>query len=160
MHPYFSSFLFSIALINSTYCQNADDSEMYVKKDFLIIASTKNYNVALATAKKVSADQDIQLDLRGLSENKQTGLTLSKEDCENEGWEYPAYVARGRWDDGIYISIEYSDAFIGFRQGYYVVIAASGNRNENNYKNIFRKIKQSYKTAYSKSSKVSIGCMH
>jgi len=152
--------LFFLAVMVSVKSQDADTTEMFVKKDFLIILSTKTYQSAFATAKKASAKYNIELRLRGLSENKQTGLTFTKEDCENEGWEYPAYVARGRWDDGVYVSIEYSDAYRGFSPGYYIVIVASGKRNNKELKDTYRKIKRTYKTAYFKTSEVYIGCMH
>src|SRR5689334_14208197 len=80
--------------------------DMFVKKDFLILQSTKSYQVALATAKKVSSSMKIKLDLRGLTENSESGLTISKAACRQTDESYPAYYARGRWDDGIYVSIE------------------------------------------------------
>ena len=152
--------LILLCLVTTAYSQDGNHEDMFVRKDFLIISSTKNYSEALKTAKKAAVCQNIKLDLRGLSENKQSGLTLSEDQCQNEGWEYPAYYARGRWDDGVYISIEYSDAFTGFKPEYYMVVVASGNRSEYNYKRTYNKIKKTYKSAYSKSSKVYIGCMH
>lgn len=152
--------IISFLLIGLSYGQAENNDELYVRKDFLIVSSTKSYSEALKTAQEASANQNIKLDLRGLSEKKQSGLTLSEDQCQNEGWEYPAYYARGRWDDGVYISIEYSDAFTGFKPGYYIVVVASGNRNEYNYTRTYNKIKKTYKSAYSKSSKVYVGCMH
>ena len=46
--------------------------------------------------------------------------------CEENGWDYPCYVARGRYDDGAYLSVEPSAAYDGLKAGYFVVIAASG----------------------------------
>ncbi len=153
-------FLFSLAVLSSVHAQNSDTADMFVNKDFLILLSTKNYSAALVTAKKASKSQQIELRLKGLSENKQTGLSLSKEYCETEGWEFPAYYARGRWDDGVYISIEYSDAYSGFASGYYIVVAASGHRNDKEMKDIYKKVRTTYKTAYFKTSEVYVGCMH
>lgn len=152
--------LFLIVNFASADAQNVDTADMYVKKDFLIIHSSKSYSEAMAAAEKASRSQKIELRLRGLSANKQTGLTISKEDCEKEGLDFPAYYARGRWDDGVYLSIEYSDAYEGFRPGYYIVIAASGDRAEKEMQDTYKKIRTVYKTAYFKSSKVYIGCMH
>jgi hypothetical protein len=151
-------FLLSAILVCSQDSTNVD--EMFVKKDFLIILSTKDYKAALATAKQASSSMNIQLQLRGLAENKESGLTIPKEDCEKAGEEYPAYYARGRWDDGAYISIEYSDAYSGFSKGYYIVIAASGSKEEKEIQSVYKKIKPKYKDAYFKSSKVYLGCMH
>lgn len=141
--------------------QEADSlASPYVKKDFLILMSTKSYAAALSLAKQAATAENIKLDLRGLSENKTSGLSFSKEDCEKEAMEFPAYVARGRWDDGVYISIEYSDAYSGFREGYYIVIAASGFKDDKEIKAAYNKLKLKYRDAYFKSSKVYIGCMH
>jgi hypothetical protein len=140
--------------------QDSTSADMFVKKDFLILLSAKSYKSALATAKKVSSSMNIKIDLRGLAENKESGLTFSKEDCKKEDIDYPAYYARGRWDDGVYVSIEYSDAYTEFAKGYYIVVAASGTREENEMKKAYKKIRANYKDAYFKSSKVYMGCMH
>ncbi|HEY6505038.1 MAG TPA: hypothetical protein VIZ28_13765 [Chitinophagaceae bacterium] len=137
-----------------------ENDSMYAKKDFLIILSTKNYQSALTMAKEVSVSTNIGLQLRGLIENKTSGLSFSKEECEKEDIEYPAYYARGRWDDGIYLSIEYSNAYSEFAKGYYIVVAASGSKDEEEIKIAYNKIKRTYKDAYFKSSKVYVGCMH
>lgn len=140
--------------------QDSTTEDMFVKKDFLIVLSTKNYKSALATAKKIAASTKIKLDLRGLTENKESGLTISKAACKEADEDYPAYYARGRWDDGVYISIEYSDAYTAFAKGYYIVVAASGSKEEKEIQTAHKKLKTSYKDAYFKSSKVYLGCMH
>ncbi|MES1224662.1 MAG: hypothetical protein ABUT20_54725, partial [Bacteroidota bacterium] len=98
-----------------------------------------------------------KLDLRDLKPNKESGLTYAKKDCENEGG-YPCYISRGRYDSGDYISIEWSDAFDGFAKGYYIVIVASGSKNET--EPALKKAKQFYKDAYAKQCDVYVGCMH
>src|SRR5882757_2957588 len=80
----------------------------YVKVNFVIIQSTKNYDSAKATALTAAKKLQIKLNLRGLKPNKKSGLTFSKNDCENEGG-YPCYIARGRYDSGEYVSIEWSN---------------------------------------------------
>lgn len=149
-----------IFLLPSIFLYSQENVDAYVKKDFLIIQSTKSYKTAMTTARIASASTGISLQLRGLTENKSSGLSFSKEECEKEEIEYPAYYARGRWDDGVYISIEYSDAYSEFAKGYYIVIAASGSKEEVEIKKSFKKIKPKYKDAYFKSSKVYSGCMH
>ncbi len=58
------------------------------------------------------------------------------------------------------MSIEYSNAYSEFTKGYYIVIAASGSKDDAEIKNAFKKIKLRYRDAYIKSSKVYMGCMH
>lgn len=152
----FFFFLFSFAGQSQDSISTED---MMVDKDFLILLSTKDYKTALATAKKASASTQMTLDLRGLSENKSSGLTLSKAVCKEEDIEYPSYYAWGR-EDGIFISIEYSNAYKEFAKGYYIVVAASGEKKDPEMQNAYKKIRARYKDAYFKSSKVYVGCMH
>jgi hypothetical protein len=138
-------------------CSIAQEAQPFVKKNFVIIQSTKNYAAAKLTAEKAAKQLQQKLDLRELKPNKNTGLTFSDSVCENEGG-YPCYLARGRFDDGDYISIEWSNAINGFAKGYYVVIAGAGSKEETN--TILKKAKNFYKTAYVKQADVYIGCMH
>ena len=147
-------------LLPSVFLQAQENDSMYVQKDFLILLSTKSYTSALTTAKQASASMNIDLQLRGLAENKESGLSFSKEVCEEEDIEYPAYYARGRWDDGIYISIEYSNAYSEFAEDYYIIIVASGSKQDKEMQEAYKKLKSKYKDTYFKSSKVYMGCMH
>ncbi len=129
----------------------------YIKKGFCIILSTKSYTeakkIAIAAAKKTG----LTTDFRGLEPNKKIGLTTPKADVP-EGEVYPQYYSRGRYDDGEYISIEYSNAFTGFAKGFYIVIVSSGEKAEVN--KTLKKVKPFYKTAYVKYTDVYVGCMH
>jgi hypothetical protein len=151
------TYLTSLLLIAIAANSIAQEAEPFVKKIFVIVKSTKNYKQAKLTATKAASQLHQKLDLRGLKPDKQTGLTFSESDCENEGG-YPCYIARGRFDDGDYISIEWSNAINGFAKGYYVVIAGAGSKEETNA--ILKKAKNFFKTAYVKKAKVYIGCMH
>jgi hypothetical protein len=151
--------LFLIYLFISSIVSAQSDSSLYVNKSILIIASSKNYIDAKKTAVKAGEKLAVKLDLRGLMPNKKTGLTYSKEVCEEDGVnEYPCYISRGRYDDGKYISIEYSNAFTGFAKGYYIVVYASGERDF--VSGLLKKVKKSYTSAYVKQCKVYIGCLH
>lgn len=130
--------------------------EQSVKKHFLIAKSTKNYTEAKAFASKLSTQTHIKLNLREMHYNKALGLTQSQKVCEENSFEYPCYWSRGRYDDGVYISVEYSDAYLGFSKGYYIVIVASGEYA----KRTLRSIKPFVKDAYVKSTKIYMGCMH
>ena len=134
-----------------------DEPLPYVKVNFVIVQSTKNYAAAKATALSASQKLSYKLDLRGLTAHKKNGLTFSKSECENEGG-YPCYIARGRYDAGEYVSIEWSDAITGFAKGYYVVIIASGDAALS--KASLKKAKPFFKDAYSKAAQVWVGCMH
>jgi hypothetical protein len=138
----------------------AQDAPMefpYAKKGMLILLSTKSYAAAKTLAQQAAGKLSLKLDLRGLVANKKSGLTYSRKDCKNEGG-YPCYIARGRYDDGEFISIEYSNAIEGFAKGYYIVVAACGD--ETITKPVLAKAKKIYKDAYVKNTNVYIGCMH
>jgi hypothetical protein len=151
------TYLILLLTIAVVACSIAQEAQPFVKKSFVIIQSTKNYTIAKLTAEKAAKQLQQKLDLRELKPNKKTGLTFSDSVCEYEGG-YPCYIARGRFDDGDYISIEWSNAINGFAKGYYVVIADAGSKEETNA--ILKKAKTFYKTAYVKQADVYIGCMH
>jgi hypothetical protein len=134
------------------------NGQPYVNTTFVIILSTKSYFEAKKLATEASEKLKVKLDLRGLKPNKESGLTMSPKECKENLWEYPAYVARGRMNNGDYISIEYSDAFKEFKEGYYIVVAASGEPAD--VKPLFAKVKKVYGEAYSKQTNVYMGCMH
>jgi hypothetical protein len=75
---------------------------------------------------------------------------------------YPCYIARGEGDaqNNYYISIEYSNAYEGFAQGYYIVVAGIDEPNSSKLKTELARVKKYYKTAYAKGTKVWHGCMH
>lgn len=159
--------LLILLIIGLGIASNAQtEEEPYVKKGMLIIYSTKNYNAAKKFAKQAAKKLALKLDLRNLSPNKQEGLTFSKADCDSNNWEYPCYVARGRWDDGEYISIEHtkrlsvnnSNYESDFKENLYVVIAASGDKSIT--QPALQKAKKIYTTAYVKKANVYIGCIH
>ena len=134
---------------------NADIAEQTVEKSFLIIQSTKSYNKALKKAQLACNKLGITLNLRNLYADKEKGLTTN-EVCgcgEKHG-----YLPRGRFDDGKFISIEYSSAYKGFTPGYYMVIVASGDREELN--TYLPKVKKHYKDAYIKNTSIYMGCMY
>jgi hypothetical protein len=127
-----------------------------VKTGVCIILSTKQYNVAKKVATTAAAKLNLDLDLRGLTPNKKSGLTLSKAVCKQDDVEYPAYYSRGA--DGEYISIEYSNAFDGFAKGYYIVVVATGENSITTP--VLQKAKKFYKSAYVKQTDIYVGCSH
>ena len=139
----------------SSFSLDLPQQEPYVQKSFLIVMSTKNYDRALSKAQKVANTLVVPLNLRNIIKDPEGGLT-SNEVCgcgEQHG-----YIPRGRADDGKYISIEYSTAYQGFTPGYYMVVVASGQRNE--LEDLLPTVQKHYKDAYIKNAEVYMGCMH
>ena len=33
-----------------------------------------------------------------------SGLSFSSKQCEENGWDYPCYISRGRYDDGEFVT--------------------------------------------------------
>jgi hypothetical protein len=155
-------FLPILFLLSLNICSGQEENfSQEVKKHFLIVSSTKNYSSALKKANSISEDLTLKLDLRELveSDNK-LGLSWGKSVCEGDGWEYPCYIPRGRHDDGDYVSIEWSNGFQGFSEGYYIVVVASHTNYDENIKSLLKKVKEFVPSAYIKSSMIYMGCMH
>jgi hypothetical protein len=151
-------YLFFIALVFLVQYSFAQEERPYIKKAFVIIQSTKNYATAKLTAEKAASQLHQKLDLRELKPNKKTGLTYADSVCENEGG-YPCYISRGRYDNGDYVSIEWSNAFEGFEKGFYIVVISSGldaaGTNE-----VLKNAKKYFKDVYAKKAEIYVGCMH
>ena len=130
-----------------------------VEKDFVIVRSTPTYEEARKTASEAARRLQVPLNLRGLSSHS-SGLTFSKKDCEESAFDYPCYVARGRGDDGFYVSIEYSSAYAGFRPGLYIVVVASDARGGLVSKEAARSAKKAFRDAYIRRTGGYVGCMH
>lgn len=125
------------------------------KKSYLILQSTTSYSAAMNTAKKASEQLGAKLDLRGYVFDFKEGLRAT-EACGCG--EIHGYTARGRYDDGNYVSIEHSSGINGFTEGLYIVVAGSGDRNT--LKPLQKKAQAYYKDAYIKDAEVYMGCMH
>lgn len=135
-------------------------SSPYAERDFLIIASTKNIKEAFALAKKASEKTGYRFRDNALQKDSVSGATFPIDTCKTFGFEFPCYVARGRYDDGAYFSVEYSDAYSGFKKGFFIVIAANGHKDNEEFKNAVKKIKIQYPKSYIKRTTVYLGCMH
>lgn len=131
----------------------------YVEVSFVLVKSTQSYRDAHRFAQRVSAELGLPLDLRGLIYDPTHGLTWPRERCaEDPLYPFPCYLARGRWDEGRYISIERSDAYSSFKPGLFIVIAASGRPDE--MRSTVSSIKARVPDAYMKTEAVYFGCMH
>lgn len=137
-----------------------NDSGMWSERSIVIVGTTTDYSAAVEIASDASYYLDLMLDLRELNPDSTIGLSWSPEICEGAGWEHPCYVARGRFDNGVYLSIEHSDAYQGFSPGYYIVVMASGEPDSPMIRESLTKAKTFVEDAYLKKTKVYMGCMH
>ncbi len=150
----------AISSVGQLFAQDDTEYSQTEKKGFVIVAAGKNYNAIIKQAQSVSEKLNYKLDLRDLIQNDSIGLSFPKDSCEEHGFEYPAYIPRGRWDDGKYVSVEYTDAYTGFTPGYYIIVAASYSKDNAELKKALNFVKPYYKTAYIKYADVYMGCLH
>ena len=160
-------FILIVLYIISVSSFGQDNGNCYAEKEFLLILSTKSYQSALKTAREASKKLNLKLDLRGLKEDtaSRQGLTLQSDTCIKLTKQFgisdsTCYLARGKWDDGIYISIEYSNSYNSFTNGYYIVMVGSSFKQYNKLKKELPKVRKTYKDAYIKTSKVYMCCSH
>jgi hypothetical protein len=136
----------------------ANNSDIYnpnETQEFLILKSTKSYDEAKKFIEKISKKVDIEIDYRGLKQDKTIFLTFDKKTCEDYG--YPCYIGRGRAQrEGEYLSIEHSNIYKEMKDGYYVVVASTGKDVSKSLK----KVKKVVKDAYVKKLEIYMGCMH
>ena len=140
--------------------QNPSDESPWLPVQFLIIKSTTSYDEALSFLHQAGERLGIPVNLRDLIYDSQCGLTFPQDICEREDVEFPCYIPRGRWDEGEYLSVEWSDAYSSFTPGYYIVVAASAYSGTGDLSTLLAKIKRVYPDAYIKVGLVYHGCMH
>jgi hypothetical protein len=157
--------LFSLAMLESgALAEEPSDSdieawirESTVEKSFLVVGTYRTYLAARRASERLGARA-------GVEHRPQTVVledgqpTYTREECEENGWGYPCYVARGRYDDGVYFSVEPSDAYDGMKKGYFVVIAASGSDDE--VRSAARELRKRRIASTVRTSHVWMGCMH
>ena len=158
-------YLLLAALVIATRAATAaaeDDGnlEPFVDKEFVIVRSTRSFEEARQSAVTAATKLGLRLDLRGLSPHERTGLTFSNEVCTRSDFPYPCYVPRGRWDDGTYVSVEWSNGYEPFSKGLYVVMVASGVPGSAETSRMLEAARRVYSDAYTKRVKVYVGCMH
>ena len=111
-------------------------------------------------AEEISKKLDYELDLRGLEYNEEIGLTFSKTDCKEEKIDYPWYRRRGFYDEGEYVSIEYTTDYEGFSPELYIIIVSSHKKGSQKLSDALIYTKKFYKNAYIKYSEFYMGCGH
>ena len=131
-----------------------------VRKSFVILKATASSADARTLAAEAAERLAIRLDLRNLAPDRTMGLTFPEDDCRNEFGEFPCYVARGRWDDGVYLSVEHSSSYEGFEEGQYLVVLASGSPRDRVVGAALRRARGSFPETVVKTAPVYVGCIH
>jgi hypothetical protein len=165
---YLLTIIATVAIVSMPFWMHAQTEDIWFDereqpwemKSFLIAASSPDYATARKIAIAAAEILQLQLEIDITSPNDSIGLTASKEICEEECFGYPCYVPRGRWDDSVYVSIEYSDAYSGFTKGLYIVILANGSRDAEYLKPLLARARTYFSDAYIKTTEVYLGCMH
>ena len=138
----------------------ADRDPDVVRKSFVILKATASYADARTLAADAAERLAIRLDLRNLAPDEAIGLTFPEDDCRNEFGEFPCYVPRGRWDDGVYLSIEHSSSYEGFEAGHYLVVLASGGPRDRSVAAALRRARGAFPETVVKTAPIYVGCLH
>lgn len=132
------------------------EQEMYAEKHYVVLGEYRSYSKSLKKAQKYANQIPAPLNLRNLIPDPEVGLT-SNEVCECG--EKHGYISRGRYDDGTYISIEFSKGLYEQEtDGYYVVVLYSGSSVE--AIQICDESREKIKKIKVIKGKVYMGCMH
>jgi hypothetical protein len=160
--PLFAVFLLSLSG-GSAAAQDLeppDVSSAIEEKAFVIVASTTSHSEAVKVAALAAQEFDWKVDLRGLSEDRTIGLTYSRAVCEENSWDFPCYLPRGRFDDGVWVSVEYSSAYEGFPPGLYIVVAAGGEVANPAVPDTLDRVRERFPRALVQRATVYLGCLH
>src|SRR5262249_39785274 len=130
----------------------------WIDVGFVIVRSTGDYADAKRVVQRAHDKLGIAINLRGLIHDPRHGLTWSKAECDRDPlYPFPCYMARGRFDAGVYLSIERSNAYRSFQPGYLIVIAASGEPGSRELVTTLDAVKSLFPDAYVKTEKVYHG---
>ncbi len=138
----------------------AAQDPQWTGKYFHILISTTDFKSAQQVAEAASKKTGLAYRNSDVQPNSTTGITHPSDSCKKWGEEFPCYFPRGRWDDGAYITVEYSSGFEGFAEGYFIVIAASGSNQDVDFTDAVKKVKKFYPKSYVKRTRIWVGCMH
>jgi hypothetical protein len=140
--------------------QNVPTATDVQEKAFVVLQAHKSFADAKAAASLAAAVLSIHYDSRGLSSDARTGLTSSKRDCEQDYGSFPCYVPRGRYDDGVWISVEYSSGYKGFSPGLYLIVVASAPPGDPLIALALARVKDGYPKARIQRAPIYVGCIH
>ena len=131
-----------------------------VRKSFVILKATASYADAGRWRRRRPSGWRSGSTCATWRRDRTMGLTFPEDDCRNEFGEFPCYVARGRWDDGVYLSVEHSSSYEGFEEGQYLVVLASGSPRDRGVGAALRRAKGSFPETIVKTAPVYVGCIH
>lgn len=143
--------------------QDADDQVL--ERHVAILSAYKSFAAAKADAEKISRAAKVPFSMEGRVYDKKRGL-IYPDDFEDEAFQ-GGYVAR-RYDktylgsstqETVYLSVEKSAAYQGFRPGYYIVVAGIGESRDPMLQRV-AKFKAWAPTGYVKKTKIYMGCLH
>jgi hypothetical protein len=135
-------------------------SKEMVEKDFVVLPAIASYAEARRVAGAAARRLGLKLDLRRARPDGHGGLTFSPADCKANDWEHPCYVARGRDDDGAYVSVDVADRFFDAEEQGYLVILASGPKNDPSTRAVAEKARPLFPSAELRTDDVWQGCIH
>jgi hypothetical protein len=148
-----------VTLFAASPAASREDPDV-VPKAFVILKKTSSYADARAVASDAAEQLALRMNLRDLAPDPTLGLTFSEDACKSGFGEFPCYVPRGRFDDGVYISIEYSGSYEGMEDGLYLVVLASGAPHDRAVRAALRRAKGAFPDAVIKTTPVYHGCLH
>lgn len=154
---------FSLFLVPSEI--RSQEDAQYVERHVAILSVYKSFDAARADAEKLSQASKIPFSMEGRIYDKKRGL-IYPDDFDDEVFR-GSYVARrfdttylnGSEKETSYLSVEKSDAYKGFKSGFYMVVAGIQETREEALKQA-AKYKTWAPTAYVKKSRIYIGCLH
>jgi hypothetical protein len=135
--------------------------DLIVKRALVIAFTSDTFKPAVERATQLAKAMGVTFDMRGLELHHKGGLTFPEAVCAENGFEYPCYVARGRHDDGVYLSVEDTRGYPELTQDKYIVVAASGDVGSQDLTEAVGKVRAAgVADAYIRTVDVYVGCLH
>lgn len=146
------SFLFALTIYTISFGQYEATEQV----GLIIIQTTDDYNEALKTA--IKAEQSLNSEIQFKGTYFEEGML--KNDIECGCGEAHGYLRRGRFDHGMYISIEMAYDYTGGNEGEFHVIVGSHQMGNEELLKYLNEVKESFPKAYIHEERVYVGCMH
>jgi hypothetical protein len=140
--------------------ESPETENAFVEKKFLLLPASSDFGKAERLARRVADRLHLPLGHTKVSPNEETGLTFTKETCTSSGEPYPCYQERGRYDDGLYVSIELARPYLPDEPSVYVIVMASGLPEGAYADFVVTSARRHFPGARVVSSKVWMGCVH
>ena len=148
------------ARVRTTADHPSASREEMVEKDFVVLPAIASYAEARRVAGAAARRFGLKLDLRRARPDGHGGLTFSPADCKANDWEHPCYVARGRDDDGAYVSVDEAGRFFDAEEQGYLVILGSGPKDDPSTRAVAEKARPLFPSAEIRTDDVWQGCIH